>query len=129
MSSKIRLSSPRLALALAIAGLFASAAQADNVPQNLPFQQDWSNIGLITTSDDWSGVPGITGYRGDGLTGATGVDPQTIIADGSGTPVDVNANQTNPATFTTGGLTEFHLADPAVATQVAGGRQHQVAQA
>jgi predicted extracellular nuclease len=115
MSFKARLSSPRLALALAIAGLFASAARADNVPQDLPFQQDWSNIGLITTSDDWSGVPGITGYRGDGLTGATGADPQTITADGSGTPVDVNANQTNPATFTTGGLTEFHLADPAIA--------------
>jgi predicted extracellular nuclease len=115
MSSKIRLPSPRLALTLAIAGLFASTAQADNVPQTLPFLQDWSNIGLITTSDDWSGVPGITGYRGDSLTGATGTDPQTITADGSDTPVDVNANQVNPATFTTGGVTEFHLADPAIA--------------
>ncbi|MFZ5507091.1 MAG: ExeM/NucH family extracellular endonuclease [Pseudomonadota bacterium] len=104
-----------LVLALAAAGLLSQPVLADNTPQALPFGQDWSNIGLIVGNDDWSAVPGITGYRGDGLTGATGVDPQTVVADGNGTPVDVNANQTNPNTFTTGGVTEFHLADPVLA--------------
>ena len=28
--------------------------------------QDWSNAGQLTTSDDWSGVPSIVGYRGEG---------------------------------------------------------------
>lgn len=28
------------------------------------FTQDWSNTGLIGTSDDWSQVPSIIGYRG-----------------------------------------------------------------
>jgi uncharacterized protein len=68
-------------------------AAADGTPQGLPFSQNWSNAGLILTSDDWSGVPGVIGYRGDALTAATGVDPQTVVADGSATPVDVNANQ------------------------------------
>jgi predicted extracellular nuclease len=78
------------------------------------FSQNWSNAGLITVNDDWSGVPSIVGYRGDGLTAATGTDPQAILVDG--TPViDVNANQTNPNTFTTGGVTEFALADPTIA--------------
>ncbi|MGQ3299314.1 choice-of-anchor I family protein [Reyranella sp.] len=78
------------------------------------FTQDWSNIDQITTSDDWSDVPSIMGYRGDDLTSATGTDPRTLTADG--TPViDVNANETNPTTFTTGGVTEFHLDNPTIA--------------
>ena len=63
----------------------------------------------ITTSDDWSGVPGIVGYRGDGLATTTAVDPQSVL--GEGTPVvDVNANQANPNTFATGGVAEFTAA-------------------
>lgn len=79
------------------------------------FTQDWTNIGLITVSDNWSGVPSITGYRGDDLTITTAVDPQTVTADGSATPIDVNANQTNPSTFTTGGVSEFQITNPSVA--------------
>src|SRR6185436_15520102 len=41
-------------------------------------------------------------------------------ADGSATPVNVIANQTNPATLTTGGIAEFDLADPVVALQGSG---------
>ena len=106
-----------VSLVLSFSILFRATpiAHADNVPQTLPFTQAWTNIGLITVNDDWSGVPGIIGYRGDDLTTATGTDPQTILADGSATPVDVNANQTNPDTFTTGGVTEFHITDPVVA--------------
>jgi hypothetical protein len=99
----------------------AALAPVDTSPQTLPFYQDWSNTGLITANDDWSGVPGIIGYQGDGLTGGTGVDPQTIVADGSGTTVDVIANQTNPNTLTAGGVAEFDgIADPTIALQGSG---------
>ena len=78
--------------------------------------QDWSNIGLITADDNWSGVASITGYRGDGITGSTGTDPRTLTgAATAGGVVDVNANQTSPNTFNTGGVTEFQLANPVVA--------------
>src|SRR5437868_2066782 len=67
------------------------------------FSQDWSNTGLITTNDVWTNVPSIVGYRGDDITGATGVDPRTLTGDG--TPVvNVIANQTNPITLATGGV-------------------------
>jgi hypothetical protein len=75
-------------------------AYADSTAQTLPFTQDWSNSGLITANDNWSGVPGIVGFRGDGLTGATGTNPQTIVAESA--VVNVIANQTNPNTLTTG---------------------------
>ena len=51
--------------------------RADATPQTLPFAQDWTNPGLIATNDDWTGVPGIQGFLGQGITGATGADPQT----------------------------------------------------
>ena len=94
---------------------------ADGTFQTLPFSQDWSNTGLITTDDNWAGVPGIIGFRGDDLTTVTATDPQTILADGSGTPVDVIANQTNPNTQATGGVAEFDgIANPTVALQGSG---------
>lgn len=88
--------------------------------QPLPFAQDWSNTSLISTDNNWSNVPGIVGYRGDDLTTAIGTDPQTILADGSSTPVAVIANQTNPDTFTSGGIAEFELSNPVVAFQGSG---------
>jgi endonuclease G len=93
---------------------------ADAIAQQIPFNQDWSNVELITVDDNWSSVPGIIGYRGDDLTTATGTDPQTILVDGSGTPIDVNANQTNPDTFVSGGVTEFEITNPVVALQGSG---------
>jgi predicted extracellular nuclease len=84
------------------------------------FSQDWSDTGLITTSDDWSGVASIMGYRGDGLSSSTSTDPATLTANDTGRVLDVNANQTNPNTFTTGGIAEFHLANPTVALQGSG---------
>ena len=68
--------------------------------------QDWSNTGLITTNNVWTGVPGIIGYRGDDITAATGVDPQTLLGEGT-IVVNVTANQTNPNTNTAGGVAEF----------------------
>jgi len=102
-----------LILALALCGLCSQPAVADSTPQALPFAQDWSNTGLITANDNWSGVPGIMGYRGDSLTGGTGTDPQTLLVLDS--VIDVNANQTNPISFNTGGVTEFELTNPTIA--------------
>ncbi len=104
-----------------ISNLLFPGARADSSAQALPFSQNWSNTGLITTSDNWSGVPGIEGFRGDGLTGATAVDPQTVLAGDDPGVLDVNANQANPNTFITGGVAEFDtLANPVVALQGSG---------
>lgn len=94
---------------------------ADTTAQSVPFSQAWSNPSLITANDNWSGVPGIIGYRGDDLTTNTGVDPRTILADGSATPVNVWANQTNPDTFVSGGVAEFDtLPNPSIALNGSG---------
>jgi uncharacterized protein len=79
------------------------------------FAQDWTNTLLITANDDWSSVPSIQGFRGDDITTATGTDPQTLLADNTPGVIDVNANQANPNTFTTGGPTEFSITNPVVA--------------
>lgn len=101
----------------------AALAQTTMQPtaQPLPFSQNWTNIGQITADNDWSGVPGIIGYRGDDLVvvGAT-TDARTILVDGSATPVNVIANKTSPNTETSGGIYEFEIADPVVAFQGSG---------
>ena len=97
----------------------AGIASADIQPQVLPLAQPWTNAALVTTNDDWSSVPGIIGYRGDGLVTAAGVDPQTVVADGAATPVDVNANQTS-GSFGTGGVSEFELPDPTIGLKGSG---------
>jgi hypothetical protein len=81
--------------------------------------QDWSNIGQITDDDVWTGVASIEGYRGDGLTTTTNVDPQTVLAPGLDV-LDVNANETDPNTFITGGVAEFEITDPTVALNGSG---------
>lgn len=84
----------------------------------LPFSQAWSDTGLVARDDDWSSVAGVVGLRGDGLTAAPGADPRTVVADGSATPVDVNANQPDPrAVGLAAGVAEFELSDPVVALQ------------
>src|SRR5262245_14377402 len=94
---------------------------ADNTPQKLPFVQNWSDTALVTKDNDWSAVPGFMGYRGDKLTGKPGTNPQTIVADGTGTPVSILANQRKPDTLRTGGLAEFDgLTNPVVAIKGSG---------
>ncbi|MFS0737782.1 Ig-like domain-containing protein [Sphingomonas sp. 1P06PA] len=83
------------------------------------FLQDWSNIGQITTANDWSGVASITGYRGDDITTATGTDPRTLTGDGT-VVVNLIANQTAPNTLNSGGVAEFELADPTIALNGSG---------
>lgn len=92
----------------AFAVCICSAAFADLNYWNLAggnFSQDWTNTGLITANDDWSGVASITGYLGDVPTTITGVDPQTILDDNL--TVDVIANQLQPNSLATGGVAEF----------------------
>lgn len=91
----------------------------NTTPQTLPFSQNWANTGLITVNDDWSGVLGIVGYLGDDPGGSIpDVDPRTLTQDS--TTIDVNANQSDPNTFISGGVTEFEIADPVVAIQGSG---------
>ena len=83
------------------------------------FLQDWSNTGLITANDIWSGVPSITGYLGDDNTGSlTGVDPRSLTGPAPGA-VDVVAN-TAP-TNSTGGVLELDgIANPTIALNGSG---------
>ena len=104
-----------LSLVLGPLGLLHGLAFANSSAQTLPFSQDWTDGSLIVVNDDWSQVPGIVGFRGDGLTSTTGVDPQTVLVPDNPGVEDVNANQTNPNTYTTGGVTEFAITDPVVA--------------
>lgn len=115
-----RLAGATLALgAAALASL--GPAGADSTAQPLPFSQSWTNTGQITADDNWSGVPGIVGYLGDDAAITTADrDPQTIVTGAASTTIDVNANRTDPDTFTTGGVAEFEIADPVVALQGSG---------
>jgi hypothetical protein len=112
---------PSVLVSLAVLVLLAAPpVHADGTYQTLPFTQNWSNAGLITTADSWSGVPGIIGFRGDGLTAATDVDARTIVAADEPGVIDVNPDLTNPDTNTTGGIGEFAIANPVVAFQGSG---------
>ena len=105
---------------VAFAGLLLTAvpARATTIPAPLPFLKSWSDTGEITVDDDWSGVAGVVGYRGDGLVAEPGSDPRTVTAEGSGTPLDVTANRTDPrAVGLAAGVAEFELTDPVVAIQ------------
>ena len=112
-------------LVLGLVGLLvlvvgAGSAGADTTAQSVPFAQDWSNTGLITTNDDWSGVAGVVGYLGDDTsTTANDVDPQTRLAATFSSTVDVIANQTSTG-ISNGGVAEFHLANSVVALQGSG---------
>jgi len=83
------------------------------------FAQDWSNTALLNTTDNWSQVASIVGYRGDDIISGTAINPGTLTGDGTVT-IDINVNQTNPNTNTSGGVSEFEIANPVVALQGSG---------
>ncbi|WP_053076556.1 ExeM/NucH family extracellular endonuclease [Caenimonas sp. SL110] len=83
------------------------------------FSQDWTNAGLITANDSWTGVPSIVGYLGDYDAG-TLVDVNAQAVTGAMVTVDVIANQANPSTLTSGGVAEFAITNPVVALQGSG---------
>ncbi|GAA5000016.1 Calx-beta domain-containing protein [Pseudoluteimonas lycopersici] len=109
----------RLALAILLSpAIFA--ANANNTAQTLPFSQDWSNTGLITTNDDWSGVPGIEGYLGQDITTSTGTDPQTLTGtSAAANDLSVLANQTSTS-ISNGDVIEFQITDPTIGFQGSG---------
>src|SRR4030095_10155409 len=98
-----------------LAGFDDARVSATNTPQSLPFSQNWSNTGLITANDDWSGVPGIVGFLGDyDAASPTAVDPRTLTTPFTTNNVDVIANQSSVA-ITNGGVAEFDgIANPLV---------------
>lgn len=97
------------------------AVSANNTPQTLPFSQNWSNTGLITANDNWSGVLGIEGFLGQDITLATGTDPRSLLVTSSlANDLDVIANQTNPDTLTNGGVAEFEITNPTIALNGSG---------
>ena len=100
---------------------FTSHAAADTTPQTLPFSQNWSDTGLIANPDDWSGVPGITGWLGQDTTTTTGgIDPRTVLTE-STAPNDLTVlDDQTTATSTVGDVGEFELADPVVGLQGSG---------
>ncbi len=92
---------------------FVRSVLANSSAQTLPFSQDWTNTGLITANDDWSGVPGIEGYLGQDITTATGTDPQTLLGTSAvANDLTVLANQT-ATTVTNGDVGEFHTTSQA----------------
>lgn len=83
--------------------------------------QNWTAVGFIHTDDDWSNFPSIRGFMGQTLTTATGVDPQTVLNPSSAADdLDLRANQSAPASFTSGGVAEFEITNPVVALQGSG---------
>ena len=107
--------------ALLLLALLALPVRADDKPLKPPVVEDWSNISRITTDNDWSGVPGFMGYRGEKLAGKPGMNPQTITMDGLNTTVNVMANQKNPNSLRTGGVAEFDtIPNPTIAIKGSG---------
>lgn len=86
------------------------------------FSQNWTDTGLISANNDWSGVPSIVGYSTADVTSATGVDPQTVLTD-TGFAVSVIANQ--GAAATNGAVIEVdQIANPTIAFQGSNGADY-----
>ncbi|HEX9950258.1 MAG TPA: hypothetical protein VGB53_00685, partial [Rubricoccaceae bacterium] len=105
------------------AALFIAPTALAQTAQTLPVTQNWSTV--PTAANDYSFAPGFIGYLGtDSGTGvpstALVLDPQLVVADLSGTPVNLNITPTAPTTATSGGLYYFPLANPVVAFQGSG---------
>ncbi|MEZ4903716.1 MAG: Calx-beta domain-containing protein [Spirosomataceae bacterium] len=101
-----------------VMGSFCSFSQTYHNLASGNFSQNWTNTGLITTNDIWTGVPSIIGYLGDDASTTTNpYNPQTALV--AFTTVDVIANQTS-TNITNGGVAEFELTDPVVALQGSG---------
>ncbi|MGC2234864.1 MAG: carboxypeptidase-like regulatory domain-containing protein [Pyrinomonadaceae bacterium] len=80
-----------------------------------PLREDWTDTSRINADDDWTQIAGIEAFSGDTLAPVPGTDPRTILADNPNNPLDVKANQTNPATSAAEGVSEFEIANPVIA--------------
>jgi hypothetical protein len=96
-------------LALLLALLTTATVRASTTPQALPFTPT-IDAASVSANDDWSNVPGITGYLGDIDSGSTNnVDPRTLTADALGA-VDVVSN--SAVTATGGGVHDLGALSP-----------------
>jgi hypothetical protein len=121
---KFHISIPMLALlgcgvaAAVIIGLTqAPSALANDTYQALPYAQDWPTIDLITTSHDWSGVPGVVGYNGAVGGAVTNVDPQFVLDDTTillSEHVLANQIDMGPGVAASAGVFEYHPASGGV---------------
>jgi len=88
--------------------------------------ENWSNTGLITTNNVWTGYPNFQGFQGQnlpaGIGSTAGTNPSTILGPSAATgDLNVTANQTNPNTLTSGGMAEFDgISNPTIAFQGSG---------
>ncbi len=119
VGKKFRLGVTTASLAILFVG-FSDSALANTIRWYIspsdPYVQTWSNTTAINADNDWSNFIAINGYRGDGLVTTPGVDPQTVLADGETTPINVIANQSNPNTLIPGGVAEFDgITNPTIA--------------
>src|SRR5215207_5725971 len=111
---------PALIAALLLGLVAIAPVAANNTAQALPFAQDWTNTSLITVNDNWSGVPGVTGFRGQDITTGFDTDPKTLLGESAlAGDLDVIPNLTT--LVTNGGVAEYHLANPVVALQADAG--------
>jgi VCBS repeat-containing protein len=84
--------------------------------RNGNFSQNWTGTAALLTADNWANIASIVGYRGDNLTNNTSTDPQTVLAPGAGTPINlINSSSSASAT---GGVHEIN--DDVVALQGSG---------
>ncbi|MDX2268087.1 MAG: endonuclease/exonuclease/phosphatase family protein [Bryobacter sp.] len=97
-------------IAAALALFLMPGLWANNTSQTVPYSLVSADPAWVTTDDDWSGASGILGFRGDGLSSSTSTDPQNTLADDVNAVLDVNANRTDPSSFSTGGIAEFTTA-------------------
>ena len=80
---------------------------------NFSFSINPSTVNLITSNDNWTGVPSVEGYFGQNLTATHGIDPQTVLGTEfasnhlPSSPTNVAANKGNPSAFNAGGVAEF----------------------
>jgi hypothetical protein len=92
----------------------ANSTYATLASGNLSFSVNAGNVNQISSNDNWSGVPSVEGYYGQGLTATHGVDPRTVLgteftgnALAQSGDTQVNANKGNPSAYNAGGVTEF----------------------
>ena len=103
------------------AALFLAPAALAQTAQPLPFSQNWTNTGLITADNDWSGVPGIIGYRGEGLTSTTRRRTRRPSSSTrSATPFNFANNRRRRARRPRAASTSSTIANPVVAFQGSG---------
>jgi predicted extracellular nuclease/2',3'-cyclic-nucleotide 2'-phosphodiesterase (5'-nucleotidase family) len=83
--------------------------------------QNWTDTSLISADDNWANVPSFEGFLGQNITTTDGVNPGTLLTDSTvANDLDVQHGETNPDSFTTGGVAEFEIADPTIALNGSG---------